>query len=275
MKKTKAFRLGFVGVCLLLSLSQGVFALSPRYIPLECPVDGKRFTTTGVGSMTTMGRRSDFAIVGPIDNLYGAIVHSCPHCHFSGTEADFKQKLSPEFKARVLQTFAAYKPHQNLDELDEIDLALALYQWQNRSAEEKALLALAGSYLAPGPEFEDEASGFAADNSQITVLKPVEKPFFSRKSLYQARSLYWFRQALEANEIAPERRIEYIYLVGEFSRRFGQFETAKVWFRQALELLPPLPTEDDPFEQMQTKALRDRIMEQYDLAQRKIADALD
>lgn len=271
----KAFRLGFVSVCVLLSLSQGVLASSPRYIPLECPVDGKHFTKTGVGSMTTMGRRSDLALVGAIGNLYSGMVHSCPHCHFSGTEADFKQKLSPEFKARVLKAFAAYKPHQNLDVLDEIDLALELYQWQNRSSEEKALLALVGSYLAPGPESEYATSNFGADNSQITVLKPVEKPFFSRKSLYQARSLYWFRQALEANEIAPEKRLKYMYLVGEFSRRFGQFEVAKVWFRQALDLLPPLPTEDDPFEQRQAKALREMLMKQYDLAQRKVADALD
>jgi uncharacterized protein (DUF2225 family) len=59
------------------------------------------------------------------------------------------------------------------------------------------------------------------------------------ESMFQQEALRYFKEAIKFEETLPEDRLQSVYLVGELSRRLGDYDQARVWFEKAAET--PLP----------------------------------
>lgn len=222
--------------CLLLGCgSLEALASSPVDLTLTCPVDGTKIHTVEIGGMTTWGRRKDLSLVGAIGDLYAGHIHSCPACHFAGTAHDFQQILPLALKTRVRKELGSFLPNQHLDALTEMDLALRIYAWQQRSPLEMADLALIASYIAEPEEVPSHVlldSDFRLDLVQLAGQR-------RRRRYYQALTAVYIGQSWDRHLIPTDEVAVYTYLAGEMHRRLGQFIEAESWFKRALEVSKP------------------------------------
>jgi uncharacterized protein (DUF2225 family) len=194
-------------VCLALAAS----AHTSATITLTCPVDGEKFSTVVTVSMTTFGSYLDFQKHGAIGSYYEDIIHSCPKCHFAGTDDEFKQKVDPKIAERVKAELAPVQKGQKLDHVTECEFAARIYEWQGRKNEEVGNVYLIASYL-----LRDDAAR-------------QEK----RRELQLAAGKY-FIKAIEAKELGGAERAAVSYLVAELHRRAGEFDQAVTWYDAAL-----------------------------------------
>jgi uncharacterized protein (DUF2225 family) len=77
------------------------------------------------------------------------------------------------------------------------------------------------------------------DWKELTVAAARELELAAAESAFQVEALRYFKEALQFKETLPEDRLQSIYLVGELSRRLGDYEAAKTWFAKAEE--NPMP----------------------------------
>jgi hypothetical protein len=60
-----------------------------------------------------------------------------------------------------------------------------------------------------------------------------EMELAAAEAAFQIEALRYFKEALQFEETLPEDRLQSIYLVGELSRRLGDYESAETWFAKS------------------------------------------
>lgn len=95
----------------------------------------------------------------------------------------------------------------------------------------------AGDHRPAKPLLEDILSDPGLKDLAAAATREYE--LVTAESAFQKEALRFFKEALQFKETLPEDRLQSIYLVGELSRRLGDFDAAKSWFARAEER--PMP----------------------------------
>ena len=95
----------------------------------------------------------------------------------------------------------------------------------------------AGEHRQAVPMLEKLAS--MPDLEEIAEAAAKELELARTETAFQEEALRYFKDAVKLEETLPDDRLQSIYLIGELSRRLGDYEQAKVWFARADET--PMP----------------------------------
>lgn len=178
---------------------------------VECPIDGKKVTFCVTMSMTTFGSFKDFQQKGAIGDHYEELINSCPKCHFSGYIDDFKVKLSPEEKSKILAFLNKFNTLK-IGEAQQCLIAAEIAEFQNKPKNDIASTYMIGSYLLRENKNEAEF----------------------RKEL-QLKTKNNLIAALANNEYEDKTIIPNInYLIAEMDRRIGNFDEAIKYYDLAI-----------------------------------------
>jgi tetratricopeptide (TPR) repeat protein len=79
----------------------------------------------------------------------------------------------------------------------------------------------------------------SSDSRDLSDSATRELELAAAEAAFQTEALRYFKEALQFEETLPEDRLQSIYLVGELSRRLGDYESAEIWFAKAEE--NPMP----------------------------------
>jgi tetratricopeptide (TPR) repeat protein len=112
-------------------------------------------------------------------------------------------------------------------EAEQDELTLLLASALRQSGQHRHAIPLLRDLLTrtpPGP--------FATAASDELELAVSERDF-------QREALRYFKEAVKLKETLPEDRLQSIYLIGELSRRLGDFKQAEKWFKKSTE--SPMP----------------------------------
>lgn len=185
-------------------------------IDLNCPVCGKSFQSSEVGSCGFASKRTDFRPnywgFNPVEYFY----HLCPHCGFCGNGVDFKEEAAKQFK---IQGF-----------IDKINSLGPLEQNSLETKIERAMICLEAKIefaIAKRNEYNLanawlDAFWWASSPNQIEKCGKIVTDYF--------------KQALEKN-LVPEKDIPTVnYLIGEISRRIGKQDEALKFFDETISL---------------------------------------
>ncbi|MGE5553615.1 MAG: DUF2225 domain-containing protein [Betaproteobacteria bacterium] len=182
-----------------------------------CPVCEQRFTLTRVrtSACTVLKRDTDFRVqYSAIDpNLYS--VWACPRCGYAASETTFEH-LEPEERRRVREALAERPLPQGVEGERTPEGAIASY--------EQALYLGMIRKLSP--------SNLAGLHLKLAwIYRGLGEVAKEREHLAEARDLY--RQAFDHEHLGREGKMSettVAYLVGELSRRLGDYATAITWF---------------------------------------------
>lgn len=177
---------------------------------LTCPLCGCRFTTQAVGSFSIGEKDSDFCPRYLGANPLPHMVHVCPDCGYTGTDADFTPIEDAKLREKLQRGVESMATQKEPDGVERYRrLALLLIQ---RGAPSTAV---ADAYL--------KASWVA----RLSGLDGEESA--------QRKAVQYFEMALAAKEIAEPERPVVTYLVGELYRRRGDINKAREWLTRARE----------------------------------------
>lgn len=178
---------------------------------VECPIDGKKVTFCVTMSMTTFGSLKDFQQQGAIGSHYEELINTCPKCHFSGYLDDFKEKLSPEEKNKIV-TFLNKFNDLKIGEAQQCLIAAEIAEFRNKQKKDIAFRYVIGSYL----------------------LRKKKNDVALRKEL-QLKAKNNLIDALTNNEYEDKTVVANInYLIAEMDRRTGNFDEAIKYYDLAI-----------------------------------------
>jgi uncharacterized protein (DUF2225 family) len=183
----------------------------------NCPACGQRFTLTRVrpSACPVVKRETDFRVqcAGIDPNLYSVWV--CPRCGYAASETTF-EPLEPEERRRVQDALVERSLPPGVEGERTPAGAIAAY--------EQALFL--------GPVRRLSPSNLAGLHLKLAwVYRSLGERARERKHLAAARELY--RQAFDHEHLGRDGKMSettVAYLVGELSRRLGEYATAVTWF---------------------------------------------
>lgn len=79
----------------------------------------------------------------------------------------------------------------------------------------------------------------ASNSRELSAAAQRELQLASSEAAFQKEAVRYFKEALQFKETLPEDRLQSIYLVGELSRRLGDYESARTWYDRSAE--NPMP----------------------------------
>jgi uncharacterized protein (DUF2225 family) len=176
-----------------------------------CPLDNSMVIFNITMSMTTFGGYADFEKKGAIGDYYFQFVNSCPKCHFSAFDEDFKKKFS-DVEKESLRNFLNQFKDKDFEEPTQCEIAGEIYKFLNSKNTDIAFCYLVGSYHLRNDENQTE-----------------------RRKQFQKNVILFYLAGLNKNEIEKPNRASYIYLVGEMYRRLGDFENAILYYNKAID----------------------------------------
>ena len=193
-----------------------------------CPMCGNRVRLREVGGGFALGQDSDLLVRMKDKHVLQALIHTCLRCRFSGYDEDFQISIAPDvaerFRKFVTPQLGAPGAEPRATPLPDVQ-----YYWAFRAAEalgkshgELGRLLLRAYWclrLAPSLDLSEEEHE-------------------ARRRLYLPAAIAQLSQ-----DAAREGDAIHHYLLGELSRRNGQFSAAIDFFHQALEYGSD---EDDP-----------------------------
>ena len=187
---------------------------APGYCAAEvkftCPIDGAKFTSPVAYSITDEGVRRDLMQVNGNGKYYEHLVHQCPKCHYSGSQADFEEEFTEDQKKLVLR-YLKKNARRKLDQVQENLVAAEIYDILGSADDAQADFYLYASYLLS----EKPAR---AEERKAYQLKSAE--------LYATREF-------AADEESQKAKARTLYLVAELYRRAGKFDTSTEFFAKA------------------------------------------
>jgi len=181
-----------------LSLTVPAHALTYAEATITCPLDGKTFSYTAMGSGTQFGQRLDLKPIGPIDAT--PPLPKCPEDHF----IVYEETLSDA-------------------DLKTVKALVATPAYRALAKDGPTYAALARIFEAVGQP--DEVIGFA----WLRASWQAEGTPANGQYLHAARTRY---AAVLGGELPPERRFQVGLIVGELERRTGDFSAAAKRFTE-------------------------------------------
>jgi uncharacterized protein (DUF2225 family) len=194
-----------------LLLSSYSFAYTSYRKAVKCPIDAETFTITVTTTYTTFGTMADFQKYGAIGELYQNTISSCPKCRYAGSDEDFDTTFTGTTKEDILKILAPYK-NLKMNDVIECEIAGQIHTYLKSKNDAIANIYLVGSYL----------------------LKTDTTQNIKRKEL-QRLCISFLNKAIENKEYPEKETYASVnYLVGELSRRIGDFDNAIKYFDLAL-----------------------------------------
>ena len=189
-------------------------------IESSCPICGNRVRLREVGGGFALGQDSDLLVRMKDKHVLQALIHTCLRCRFSGYEEDFQITVTPAFAERFRKTLTPQlgppSPEPRATPLPDVQ-----YYWAFRASEllgrprgDLGRLLLRAYWclrLAPSLDLSEEEHE-------------------SRRRLYLPAAIAHLSQ----DQAGVGDGIHH-YLLGELSRRNGQFSAAIHFFHHAIE----------------------------------------
>lgn len=188
---------------------------------LTCPLCGRAFEATRIGSTNTFGPRTTELRQFPagIDPL-PLLVSTCPDCGFSGFGDKFGSDgrpayngpVAPEVAAQVQEQITPLVIREYPDAARRYELAAWIAGWRGDAAQEIGWLYLQAAWCA-----DDEGLAERAQDYRLLAIRH-------------------FEEALASSEAPDDQRAPLTYLVGELHRRTGNEAAAAEWLDRAIAL---------------------------------------
>ncbi len=220
-------------------------------IEANCPMCSHRTRLREVGSGFILGQDSDLLVRMSGKHIIQAEIHTCHKCRFSGYASDFVRTISPETRKRFLEEVSptltddgasstAKDPSPPRTPLPDVQ-----YHWAARAAE--------ALDLPPGEQGDRWIRAYwCLRLAPSSYVAPALKK--ALKKLYLKWAISKLRQGLRT-----DRDRNRVYLIGELSRRNGNFLMAISYLRRFQEREDGAPY------------LKIAAQKLVDLAQRRIA----
>jgi uncharacterized protein len=221
--------------------------LTLQWIDLTCPVCTTSFETIAVITGDSDSAETDDPAMGHTTaELLPYLVHVCRRCGYAGDVEAFGDdiRITPDVRARVWAELAP-------------TLAPAVRMpW--------LLL------TAPGSEKHEGAAKVAewrAANA-LTIAKlwiraarcAIDEGDLEAERYYARFAARWFAEALERNEVAPRKRANMVYALGQLWLRIGDGRKATGWFNRVTDEV----VEDQVAQQSVAETARRQVGDSHD-----------
>jgi uncharacterized protein (DUF2225 family) len=207
----------FCGFLVLAGLHNPALATTLSDKEFQCALCGKDFTDKVLRSTNVTARDPEFRPYATGLQPLPYLVHACPHCGF--TDSDHRLSLNDREKSEIKKFLAAYCQKNNCGKLtpaQKYEVLARTYEIRQKPAPTIATQYHRAAWMA------DDA-GDAAE-----------------AKVFREKTIRFFTQALQSNQV-PAKEVPLVtYLVGELHRRTGNFPAALEWFSRVKDPDPQL-----------------------------------